>query len=406
MKKVFSLLLILALMTSMVFALGIPDINDGTRRLDDADIPADVMECDPSVAGVRLDLADGRTMYFEELDNMNYIWGTFQNCDRTFTLLKDHVIYIPLKAQEEWRNVPMTTVDLNGYNIISMCENFLFDNRFDAHLTVKNGTIYHNGNKSIGRTGSWEHAVLADRYGYPITQEMHFENMTIIADNPECQIFMDWQWKSTISFKDSVIWCTGAGFVGQKSDASSHSQYKFQPWPKDATFDGNITIENCIIGCASGATIATDGTHTVNVKNSTLVSSDGKVFDSPGTFNAEGEGKQSDFSATFAGKSLTGVAMTYGTPTVTIPEIADFAAAQDAALNSVVPETPAEPETPSQPETPAQPEDPTETPETPTETPETTAEESGSSMGLIIGIVAAVAVAAVVVVVVLKKKKQ
>ena len=43
MKKVFSLLLILALMTSMVFALGIPDINDGTRRLDDADIPADVM---------------------------------------------------------------------------------------------------------------------------------------------------------------------------------------------------------------------------------------------------------------------------------------------------------------------------------------------------------------------------
>ncbi len=395
MKKVLSLLLILALMTSVAFALGIPDINDGTRRLDDADIPADAIECDPSVAGVRLDLADGRTYYFEELDNLNYVWGTYQNCDRTFTLLKDHVIYVPLKAQEEWRNVPMTTVDLNGHTIVSMCENYLFDNRWDAHLTVKNGTIYHNGSLSISRAGSWESGVLSDRYGFPATQEMHFENITIIVDHPEGQIYKDWQWKTTVTFKDSVIWSTGVGIVGQKSDAAAHGTNKFQPWPKDATFDGNITIENCIIGCASGATIATDGTHTVTVKNSTLVSSDGKVFDSPGTFNAEGEGKQSDFSATFAGKALTGVAMTYGTPTVTIPEIPDFATAQDAALNPVVPETPAEPEAPAEPETPVEPETPTETP----------AEESGTSMGLIIGIAAAVVVLAVVVVVVLKKKK-
>ena len=78
MKKLLSLLLALTL----IFACTIPfafaeedwrirvPLENSARRLDNADIPKDVEPCPEEYATVKLELGDGRTLFFPVLDRM------------------------------------------------------------------------------------------------------------------------------------------------------------------------------------------------------------------------------------------------------------------------------------------------------------------------------------------------
>jgi len=389
MKKLLSLLLALTL----IFACTIPfafaeedwrirvPLENSARRLDNADVPKDVETCPEEYATVKLELGDGRILFFPVLDKDIFVWAGYQNCDRTFTLLEDQHIFEPLQPQEEWRDVPMTTIDLNGHTITCDADKF-YSSHFDAHLTLKNGTILFNGGL-FACTGRTLTSVLSDRYGFPASQQIIFEDMEIYC--PNGQLLLDYQWETLYAFRNSTAWAQ-TGILGTKSDGSGQTKYGFDPWPvSTAQYKSRITMENSTVGCAEGTLIVFDAPVTVDVKDSVLVSQDGTLFQAEGgTFTSNMGEETASWTGTVAGNAVSGVAVGYVAPE---------------------PEAPAEPEAPV--EAPAEPpETPTETPEAPAETPEAPAEEKGTPVGLIVGIGAAVVVIAAVAVVVLKKKKK
>jgi len=318
MKKYLSLLLalvmILTCLSSMAFALSIPDDNDGTRRTDDAEKPADVTGCEESEAAIKLELGDGRVMYFKELTTAAFKWAGWQNCDRTFIVLKDQEFKQSLSACEEWRNVPMTTIDLNGHSVTAKAALF-YSSGFDAHLTIKNGTIDFTGNMGFAKLGSTANFVTSDRYGWPCTQEVIFDNVDVYMSG-DGYLVNNYQWGTKVVFKDSNVYNCGTGILNEKTSAADHAKYGFEPWV--GSYDCSVVIENSTVGCGSGALIKADDAIKVSVKDSTLIAA--SVLDAAaGVLNAEGDKTEATAAVTIVGYPVSGAAVTYTTPAPVAP---------------------------------------------------------------------------------------
>ena len=321
MKKFLSLLLalvmVLTCLSAMALAFSIPDDNDGTRRTDDAEKPADVTGCDESEAAIKLELGDGRVMYFKEMSSAAFKWAGWQNCDRTFIVLKDQEFKQNLSACEEWRNVPMTTIDLNGHTITAKSAIF-YSSSFDAHLTIKNGTINFTGKTGFAKLGSTANFVTSDRYGWPCSQELIFDNVNVyMSESP--YLVTNFQWGTKVVFKDSNVYTNGAGMINTKTNAADHAKYGFETWV--GKYDCSVIIENSTVGCGDGALIKADDAIKVSVKDSTLVAA--SVLDAAtGVLNAEGtKTENAAFSTTIAGNAVTGAAVTYATPAPVTPSV-------------------------------------------------------------------------------------
>jgi len=273
MKRLLAMLLVLSLLSGMAFAAGIPDINDGTRRLDDADPAVEPATCSEEEAACRLVLADGTTSYYPVFDHRVLVWASWHEGDRYITLLKDQTVANSLKPGEEWRDVPTTVVDLNGHTVTYTGKGNVLNTAWDSHVHYKNGTIIQKQDMKGVISDGGSSNVQSDRYGYPATSELTLENVTLVAPTTLCQA---WNWNTTLNIVNSTIYVK-SGMSFQKSNASNHFEYNFTPW--QGTYGYKVNIENSLIACEEGPLFTTtDAEPTVTISNSTLMLPSGQIL--------------------------------------------------------------------------------------------------------------------------------
>ena len=300
MKKLISLLLVLALSLGLL---------TGIAMADDIAKPDEVTQAD---AGVKVTDGNGESYYFDTLSGAVTAW-VMQAIPgpKTILVLKDLELddstgisstrYLDIQGtQARWygnngHKHPMT-IDLGGKTVKYTGEaNFFFVERYG--LTVKNGTLIHEGTGSKYRgiitVGTSKGATANSSATSLWAPEINLDGVTLVTTSPKgAHVITNYVHGTKFEIKDSTIWSTTKGYAlslnaTDQSDMGDRTAYA-------GDFVASVEVENSTLGSSENYAVTCDNaTYDFTIQDSLLVSNkdDGKMAndDTAAMFDTKGQ---------------------------------------------------------------------------------------------------------------------